>query len=61
MNEAESIKNEIFSLVEKYTKLVHTQKEFVPGQSAVPVSGKVFDHKELQYTGWPVYTPPSVL
>ncbi len=49
MSEAESIKNEIFSLVEKYTKLAHAEKKFIPGQSAVPVSGKVFDHKELQY------------
>ena len=49
MTEAEAIKNEIFSLVEKYSALVHAPKSYEAGQSAVPVSGKVFDHKELQY------------
>ena len=48
MTEADNIKSQIFSLVEKYTQLVHASKDFVPGQSSIPVSGKVFDHKEIQ-------------
>ena len=48
MTEADNIKSQIFSLVEKYTHLVHAKKDFIPGESAIPVSGKVFDHKEIQ-------------
>lgn len=48
MTEAESIKSDIFTLVEKYTKLTHNTKAFIAGESIVPVSGKVFDHKEIQ-------------
>ena len=45
----ESIKSEIFKLVEEYYKEVFSKKEFTPGKSHVPVSGKVFDHEELNY------------
>ena len=43
----ESIKSEIFKLVEEYYNEVFLKKEFTPGKSHVPVSGKVFDHEEL--------------
>ena len=43
----ESIKSEIFKLVEEYYNEVFFKKEFTPGKSHVPVSGKVFDHEEL--------------
>ena len=43
----ESIKSEIFKLVEEYFNEVFLKKEFTPGKSHVPVSGKVFDHEEL--------------
>lgn len=49
VTEAEKIKQEILSLVENYSKLVHATPKFVPGQSSVPVSGKVFDHTEIQH------------
>ena len=45
----ESIKSEIFKLVEEYYNEVFSKKEFTPGKSHVPVSGKVFDHEELNY------------
>lgn len=44
---AESIKKEIFDLVKAYCEEAFAPKAFVPGQSAVPVSGKVFDHEDL--------------
>lgn len=34
-------------LVSKYYELVHAYKDFIPGKSPVPVSGKVFDEKEM--------------
>ena len=41
------MKEEIFKLVEAYCKSNFGDKTFVPGQSAVPPSGKVFDEEEL--------------
>ena len=49
MSKALEIKNKIHALLEEYHKEVFKEKEFVPGESSVPVSGKVFDHKEMQY------------
>lgn len=41
------IKNDIFNLVREYYEEVFAEKKFIPGETAVPVSGKVFDHEEL--------------
>lgn len=49
MSKALEIKNQIHQLIEDYHKEVFKAKPFVAGETAVPVSGKVFDHKELQY------------
>ncbi len=49
MSKALEIKNQIHSLIEQYHKEVFKEKQFIGGESSVPVSGKVFDHKELQY------------
>lgn len=49
MSKALEIKQQIHSLIEDYYQEVFKEKEFVGGESAVPVSGKVFDHKEIQY------------
>lgn len=49
MSKALEIKNKIHALIEEYHKEVFQEKKFVGGESSVPVSGKVFDHKELQY------------
>jgi CDP-6-deoxy-D-xylo-4-hexulose-3-dehydrase len=40
--------DEIMSLVEEYCGLVHGEKPFVPGQSGVPVSGRVFDSSDVK-------------
>lgn len=45
--DATKIKNEIFDLVKEYVEEVFSKKEFVPGKSHVPVSGKVFNHEEI--------------
>jgi CDP-6-deoxy-D-xylo-4-hexulose-3-dehydrase len=42
------IKSAILSLVDNYSDINFTQKEFVPGVSEVPVSGKVIGALELQ-------------
>jgi CDP-6-deoxy-D-xylo-4-hexulose-3-dehydrase len=47
MTEAEEVKAEIFRLVERYAALAHAPRGFVPGQSAVPVNGKVFGATEI--------------
>ncbi len=43
-----AIRNEINRLVADYYKEAFPVKKFIAGQSAIPVSGKVFDEKELQ-------------
>jgi len=45
---ADDIRTEIRSLVAEYFAAAFPTPDFVPGQSPVPVSGKVFDHTELQ-------------
>ena len=47
-SKAESIKGQIFDLVKQYHDEVYGNKKFVAGESNVPVSGKVFDERELQ-------------
>ncbi|HRH10604.1 MAG TPA: lipopolysaccharide biosynthesis protein RfbH, partial [Bacteroidia bacterium] len=49
MSKLESIKTKIHELVKEYHDEAFKSKAFVPGESNVPVSGKVFDHTELQY------------
>lgn len=44
---ATEIKNEIFDLVKEYYSEVFAATGFVPGATVVPVSGKVFDHEEI--------------
>lgn len=47
MSELENIKYQIHSLIKEYYHKSFEEKVFVPGESIVPVSGKVFDHAEL--------------
>lgn len=47
-SKAENIKEEIFDLIKQYHVEVYGNKKFVAGESRVPVSGKVFDERELQ-------------
>ncbi|HEX4916988.1 MAG TPA: lipopolysaccharide biosynthesis protein RfbH [Limnobacter sp.] len=44
----EALRAQIADLVQQYADAVHAPKPFVPGQSAVPVSGKVVGAPEIQ-------------
>ena len=44
----EAVRREIAALVQQYADIVHAPQPFVPGQTPVPVSGKVIGAKELQ-------------
>jgi CDP-4-dehydro-6-deoxyglucose reductase, E1 len=43
-----ALRTQIAALVQQYADLTLAPKPFVPGESAVPVSGKVIGAKELQ-------------
>lgn len=45
----DKLRSQISQLVQQYADIAYAPKPFVPGQSAVPVSGKVIGAKELQY------------
>ena len=44
----EKIKDQIFNLVSEYSKINFENKEFIPGVSEVPVSGKLIGNLELK-------------
>ena len=44
----DKLRSQISELVQQYADIAYAPKPFVPGQSAVPVSGKVIGAKELQ-------------
>lgn len=44
----DNIRSQIGELVQQYAAIAYAPKDFVPGESAVPVSGKVIGSKELQ-------------
>jgi CDP-6-deoxy-D-xylo-4-hexulose-3-dehydrase len=44
----EKLRGQILELVADYYRAAWPQQPFVPGESAVPVSGKVFDERDLQ-------------
>lgn len=46
--EAVEIRNQILKLVSKYFELSHSPKQFIPGKSMIPVSGKVYDQTDIQ-------------
>ena len=46
--QAEQLRTEILEKVAQYHALKFAPRPFVPGQSPVPVSGKVFDQSEMQ-------------
>jgi CDP-6-deoxy-D-xylo-4-hexulose-3-dehydrase len=45
---AEDIRQQILDLVHEYCDLVHARKPFIPGQSSVAVSGRVFDSSDVK-------------
>jgi len=48
LDEAERLREQILGLVERYARLAHAPKRFVPGRSTVPVSGKVYGAEEMR-------------
>lgn len=46
--EAKALRDEILRVVEKFTQKAHAPQKFIPGQSPVPVTGKVFGAEEVQ-------------
>jgi CDP-6-deoxy-D-xylo-4-hexulose-3-dehydrase len=42
------LREQILALVEEYARLAHGPKDFIPGETAVPVSGKVYGAAELR-------------
>ena len=44
----DKLRSQISELVTQYAEIAYAPKDFVPGESAVPVSGKVIGAKELQ-------------
>ena len=46
---AEEVRREILALVAEYHEVAFAPRDFVPGESAVPVSGKVFGASEVQH------------
>lgn len=49
MSKLLDIKHKIHSLIEEYYDEAFKEKSFIPGESSVPVSGKVFDYREMQF------------
>lgn len=47
MGQAEQLRQEILKLVEAYYAEAFTSREFIPGETLVPVSGRVFDADDL--------------
>ncbi|HXD11414.1 MAG TPA: lipopolysaccharide biosynthesis protein RfbH, partial [Anaerolineales bacterium] len=49
MNEkADQLRAQILNLVSEYAEEAFPAKQFVPGSSSVPVSGRVFDGTDIQ-------------
>ena len=48
-DESSEIRKSILDLVIKYSKIAHKKKDFIPGKTMIPVSGKVFDETEIQF------------
>lgn len=48
ISEAEALREQILTLVERYAELAHTPAPFVAGESAIPVSGKVYGAAEMR-------------
>ena len=44
----DQIREQIRGLVAEYYRAEHEGRDFVPGVSPVPVSGRVFDEREIQ-------------
>lgn len=47
-SQADALRAQILDLVGEYHRVAHPGKHFAPGQSPVPVSGRVFDARDMQ-------------
>lgn len=47
MNKSEALRQQILELVQEYYNVEHNQQPFTPGETEVPVSGRVFDAAEM--------------
>jgi len=47
-NRQDALRSQISELVAEYYSEAFPPKEFIPGESPVPVAGRVFDRSELQ-------------
>ncbi|HUZ05782.1 MAG TPA: lipopolysaccharide biosynthesis protein RfbH [Acidobacteriaceae bacterium] len=48
MNRADELRRQILGLVHEYSQEAFPAKPFVPGESSVPVSGRVFDGRDVE-------------
>lgn len=46
--QAVDLRKQILLLIERYFELSHSPKQFIPGKSLIPVSGKVYDETDIQ-------------
>jgi len=49
MTDQNTLRNQIRELVRQYHAAAFSPVKFIPGQTAIPYAGRVFDHTELQY------------
>ena len=49
MSRADELRNQIRTMVSAYHREAFPAKQFIPGETAVPVSGRVFDEEEIQF------------
>lgn len=49
MTTEKELRKKILDLVGEYYQIAFATKDFVPGETYIPVSGKVFDEQELQF------------
>ena len=47
MSKIEKVKHQIFSLINEYHNEAFKDKPFIPGETVIPVSGKLVDHHEM--------------
>lgn len=48
MNRSEELRIRILELVAEYAQVAFPARDFVPGQSSIPVSGRVFDSEDIK-------------
>ena len=49
MSRANELRNQIRTMIGEYYRDAFAPREFIPGSTLVPVSGRVFDEEELEY------------